>query len=181
MKIMLGALSGLSAVGLLVAGTHAQELEPCVIGDGGRLKIGSEQSCIMPADLAASPFSLTEMTIEDDATLVLPARADNSTNHWNFRVLEARIGNNVLIHARGKDGPGGHSGRSGQNGNTCYHGGSPGAMGGAGGSGAPGQDITLEINFVALGSLTVDVTGGKGGAGGQGGTGGRAGVVSHAI
>ena len=76
--ILARALSALAAVGLLVAGAHAQDPEPCVISDGGRLEIGSEQSCTMPVDLAASPFSLTEMTMGDGATLVLPARPDRN-------------------------------------------------------------------------------------------------------
>ena len=81
-----------------------------------------------------------------------------------------------MIHARGKDFDSqGKAGTSGSDGNTCYRAGGKGSPGDVGGKGGSGQDVTLEINFAALGSLVVDVTGGSGGAGGKGGKGGRAG------
>ena len=88
-----------------------------------------------------------------------------------IRALEATIGENVTINARGSDGVAGNSGGTlGHGPGVCNR----GAQGGGGERGTPGMEgktLDIRMGLVNANSLFIDATGGRGGNGGQGGRG----------
>ena len=112
------------------------------------------------------------VTLGDNSKLELSPEL----TRWNLQTLKLKVGQNVQILGRGKDGdegrlgsPGDHSPRDCSNGND----GTEGKRGVRGTNGIHIDIKTIDLNFV--GRLTVDTSGGSGGKGGDGGNGGNGG------
>jgi len=104
--------------------------------------------------------------------------ADGVT-YWDVSADEVEIGNEVVIDGRGKEGATGVAtlafpGRA----EDCKNG-APGANGSIGVSGANGVDIQMRLTVSKLGSMKINVGGGKGGIGGNGIQGQQGGLAKN--
>ena len=116
-------------------------------------------------------LTLDQLTIGDNAKIIFA----HDVASWSLNVERAAIGTNVTIDGRGIAGNTGIDGDSWQAPRTECGDGHHGSHGTEGGNGGQGRNITLNIGLESLGSLHVDVSGGRGGDGGNGGEGEDAG------
>ncbi len=116
---------------------------------------------------AAEQLELDVLEVGDGATI----RLDEGLSAWRLSVQRARIGDNVVIDARGREGRQGGDGLSWSEAAADCAAGDAGGDGLPGGSGANGARLQLRLGIASLGSLRVLASGGDGGDGGRGGRG----------
>ncbi len=122
-----------------------------------------------------SVLELDTLILEDNSMLVVPA----GTVSLQLSASEVQIGRGVKIQAQGMPGK---DGAPGTGYSTPAQDCESGKDGGTGASGEPGQrgvDLSLRFNFIKLGSLVIDTSGGAGGNGGDGGNGQNAGEFDY--
>ena len=119
--------------------------------------------------LSLSNISVNEFIMEDNSTIKL-----EGIDKWSLSATIGKIGKNCNIIGVGNDGGSGSPGNSGNPGGECQRGGN-GSSGSSGSSGSNGITITLKMEIIDLGTLTINTSGGKGGDGGNGGSGGNGG------
>ena len=118
-------------------------------------------------DAAQAIANFTTWTLEDGATLILPAGVER----WQWQVDRADIGSGVRILSSGAAGTKGADGSAaGGRADPCRDG-KPGGNGEPGGNGRNGASLDLRLGLASIGSLSIEVPGGPGGNGGNGGNG----------
>ena len=88
-----------------------------------------------------------------------------------IRALEATIGANVTIVARGNDGAPGNTGSTPGGSPGLCNTGNAGGRGEAGTPGLDGKTVDIRMGLINANSLFINASGGRGGDGGQGGRG----------
>lgn len=129
------------------------------------LHIPAGQSRQLDAAQAVAHF--TRWTLEDGATLILPAGVER----WQWQVDRADIGNGVRILSTGAAGAKGADGSAADGRSDPCRDGKPGGNGEPGGNGHHGASIDLRLGLASIGSLSIEVPGSPGGDGGDGGRG----------
>lgn len=118
-------------------------------------------------DAAQAIANFTTWTLEDGATLILPAGVER----WQWQVDRADIGSGVRILSAGAAGTKGADGSAaGGRADPCRDG-KPGGNGEPGGNGPNGASLDLRLGLASIGSLSIELPGSPGGDGGDGGRG----------
>ena len=139
---------------------HAEDL---VIGNGQTYVINENQR----------QLHLQKFIVGDKAVIQF---ADNVT-YWDMSADDVEIGQEVVIDGRGKAGATGATvAVSSVRADDCKNGAS-GTSGAPGAAGANGVDIQMRLTISKLGSMKIDVSGGRGGAGGDGAKGQQGGLA----
>ncbi len=174
----------LFAVFALYPSTLVAQLAECRV-DKNKLVVTGQTACSIQAD--SQTLVLDTLIMGDASRLVVLSTpgtdandAAGATTLWRMNVRTATIGNDVAILARGSTGHTGRDGARGRDLSNCMNGGE-GHKGKPGERGTSGLNVELKMGFSALGSLTIDTSGGNGGSGGVGGRGGQGsrGVRDH--
>ena len=124
---------------------------------------------------AERTLSVKKFSLGDGVTIIIPPHMDG----WTVTATDASIGNNVKIIGQanvGFPGVGAMSAASAPACSTGYN----AANGSHGQPGSPGKNVSMNLNIKSIGTLTIEVIGGKGGNGGAGGNGGKGGNATCA-
>lgn len=136
------------------------------------LHVKSGETHVLPAQ---RQWVLTELRLEDNATLVIPAVA----GPIQIDAVRAEFGKGARILAAGTNGQAGRNGAGLSAAAAVCEDGADGEHGQPGGAGGDGASLSLTLQLARLDSLLIDVSGGAGGAGGAGGQGQDAGAAEN--
>ena len=122
--------------------------------------------------LITKEFYKTKVLIFEDGVRI----STSGANKIKIECEKSFVGNRCQILGDGRDGNPGRDGRSGIEGDRARDATESGGIGGAGESGGYGTNLEIDFGIIQqLGSIYIDVHGGKGGRGGNGGRGGKGG------
>jgi len=119
---------------------------------------------------AERTLSVKKFSLGDNVTIIIPAHMDG----WTVTATDAAIGKNVKIIGQANVGFPGVGAMTPASAPACSTG-YTAANGTHGQPGSPGKNVSLNLNIKSIGTLTIEVIGGKGGNGGAGGNGGKGG------
>lgn len=148
----------------LLAGVVSMSLQAA---DSLHIKAGQTHTL----DAGKTEWVLSELVLEDNATLLIPA----GVGQLQLDAAKAVIGKDVRIVATGGDGKPGAAGGSRDGKAANCEDGAAGDHGEHGAAGGDGVVLNLTLRIARLDSLAIDTRGGVGGAGGAGGKGQDAG------
>ena len=137
------------------------------VGQELRANLTVQQGQVYRVSDEEAIIQVHRLIMEDDSTIEL----SEDVSRLEIRAQEVIIHDRVVIMARGADGADGGDGTTPGGSVALCSEGRAGGLGRDGLNGGNGKNVDIVMGVVSIGSLFIDVSGGRGGDGGMGGVG----------